>query len=384
VGSLFQNPAAQAVASTVEDEILFGLENLGLPRSEVGTRLEEALARFGLEPLRRRAPHTLSGGETQRLMLASVLACQPGALVLDEPLSMLDSSAATELVAHLHRLAAEGRVVVACEHRSDYFLPAADIQEYVLASAAPPAAGAAADCPLSPGQGETIALSGVGLGHGDAPLFEGLDLQLRTGEVTAIVAANGVGKTTLLRAMAGIHPCAGRIVTESGRPPELGLMFQNADWQLFCPTVRDEILYRVEDPDPQLYDWLVRALSLSAYEAVPPLLLSEGEKKRLALALLLMRQPRHGVLLDEPTLGQDDAHRAILGRTIRALAAAGRVVVTATHDLLWAACYADRLVLLAPGEVVADGPTARILQQEAAWQRAGLVLPDWVRAEALA
>jgi energy-coupling factor transporter ATP-binding protein EcfA2 len=155
-------------------------------------------------------------------------------------------------------------------------------------------------------------------------------------------------------------------------------VFQNADFQLFNASVRDEILHRVADPDMELYRWLVNALGLSQYEKTPPLLLSEGEKKRVALATVLMRQPRDGILLDEPALGQDAAHKDQLMRTARALARAGQLVILTTHDLTLAA-QADRLALLGPSGFVAEGPPERVLHQDGAWAGLGLSVPDWLK-----
>jgi energy-coupling factor transporter ATP-binding protein EcfA2 len=146
---------------------------------------------------------------------------------------------------------------------------------------------------------------------------------------------------------------------------------------LFNATVNDEILYKVPDPDPAWHRWLIDVLELGDYENMPPLLLSEGEKKRVALAIALMRKPLHGVLLDEPALGQDAVHKARLIRIARALARAGRLVVMTTHDLSLAA-QADRLLLLDESGFVADGSPGEVLHDKASWAQAGLAVPDWV------
>ena len=123
VGLVFQNPAYQMLAPTVEEEILFGLENLGLPRLEMRTHLEEVIQQFDLHEFRKRSPHSLSGGEQQKLALAAVIARKPDVLVLDEPLSMLDSTAAMEFVAYLQAFLAQGMTMVICEHREKYLQP---------------------------------------------------------------------------------------------------------------------------------------------------------------------------------------------------------------------------------------------------------------------
>jgi energy-coupling factor transporter ATP-binding protein EcfA2 len=197
------------------------------------------------------------------------------------------------------------------------------------------------------------------------------------GQWIAVVGRNGVGKTTLLRSLAGLQPFTGSVAADGG-PPDLGMVFQNADLQLFNATVRDEILYGLPEPDGSLYTWLLETLGLVDYEGTPPLLLSEGEKKRVALATVLMRRPRHGVLLDEPALGQDSLHKTRLAQLARALAKAGQVVMMATHDLALAA-QADRLLLLGSDGLVADGPPDLVLTDPAPWARLGMIVPEWVQ-----
>jgi energy-coupling factor transporter ATP-binding protein EcfA2 len=221
-------------------------------------------------------------------------------------------------------------------------------------------------------------IAGLSVSLGGRPILRDLSFSLESGQVVAVVGRNGVGKTTLLRSLAGLQKHEGAIKV-NGSGPDLGLVFQNADLQLFNASVREEILFRVPDPDMALYEWLLAALGLARYEQVPPLLLSEGEKKRVALATVLMRRPRHGVLLDEPSLGQDTAHKEMLIRLARSLAAAGQLVILTTHDLPLAV-QADRLLLLGPEGFVADGPPARVLAGEAAWAKLGLSVPEWVHA----
>jgi energy-coupling factor transport system ATP-binding protein len=385
-GLVFQNPAAQMLAESVEEEIIFGLENLGLPRPAIHDRLEEALSRFGLETMRTRSPQTLSGGEQQKLALAAIMARQPPVLVLDEPLSMLDGTAAAELVQHLVDLACSGTTVIVCEHREEYLRSLPDLHTLRLAGPPPPE-----EAPLSQGFLPTevpsfrLEVTGLTVRLGGQLILHDLSFTAQEGQVVAIVGRNGVGKTTLLRALAGLQKHEGSISVVgglsdrwAGSSPDLGMVFQNADLQLFNATVRDEILYRVPDPDMTLYNWLLEALGLACYEPTPPLLLSEGEKKRVALATVLMRRPCHGLLLDEPSVGQDSAHKAMLIRLARALAQAGHLVILTTHDLPLAV-QAHRLMLLGPDGLVADGPPAEVVCQSAAWARLGLSVPDWVQ-----
>jgi len=377
-GLVFQNPAAQMLAQSVEEEVVFGLENLGLPPSAIHERLEATLVLFGLQELRTRSPQTLSGGEQQKLALAAITARQPPVLVLDEPLSMLDTGAAAELVNHLSDLARSGTAVVICEHREEYLHAIPELRTFRLDGPMlqAPSISDFDFCPIETSAVQ-LAVSGLSVQLGGRMILHDLSFWARGGQVIAVVGRNGVGKTTLLRALAGLQKHKGAI-TMDGDLPDLGMVFQNADLQLFNATVRDEILYRLPEPDMALYAWLLEALGLARYEATPPLLLSEGEKKRVALATVLMRLPRHGLLLDEPALGQDAAHKAMLIRLARALAKAGQLVILTTHDLALAA-QADRLILLGPEGFVADGPPAEILVDNAAWIRLGLSVPPWVK-----
>jgi energy-coupling factor transport system ATP-binding protein len=379
-GLVFQNPAAQMLAFSVEEEIIFGLENLGLERAIIQERLEDTLARFGLETLRSRSPQTLSGGEQQKLALAAITARQPPLLVLDEPFSMLDCTAATDLVVHLTNLARSGTAVVVCEHRPEYLHAIPGLRTMQLNGHALPDRPPSADRrPPAAGHPANLKVSGLGVELGGRSVLQDLSFVTTGGQVIAIVGRNGVGKTTLLRALAGLQKHTGT-VTVNGESPDLGLVFQNADLQLFNASVRDEILYRLADPDVDRYAWLLEVLGLGHYQETPPLLLSEGEKKRVALATVLMRKPRHGLLLDEPSLGQDAAHKTRLIHVTRALAKTGQVVILTTHDLALA-CQADRLMLLGAKGFVADGPPAQVLRDDAAWNRLGLCVPAWVRAD---
>ena len=380
-GLVFQNPAAQMLAPTVEEEIIFGLENLGLPKAEIDCRVDDVLERFGLAGLRGRTPQTLSGGEQQKLALAAVAARRTPVLVLDEPLSMLDTTAAFDFVQHLAGWVAQGGAAAICEHRHEYLQAVPDLRLLPLdghSELVPDLPGLELRLPAAPAS--CIVAKGLSVERGGRPVLQDLDLTLEGGQVTAIVGRNGAGKTTLLRALAGLQPYQGELaawVDGRSETPALGLVFQNPDLQLFNATVRQEILYRLPEADLELYQGLITALDLERYEQTPPLLLSEGEKRRVALATLLVRRPPHGVLLDEPALGQDAAHKVLLMRLLQAVARQGQVVALATHDIELAAC-ADRLILLDRAGFAASGPPQQVLAERSAWDRLGLRVPDWV------
>jgi energy-coupling factor transport system ATP-binding protein len=116
LGVLFQNPENGLVAPFVEDDVAFGLENLGVPRGEMRERVAQAIVAVGLEGYERREPHTLSGGEKQRVALAGLLAVEPEVLVLDEPTSMLDAAGRREVLEHLEALRSRKTVMHVTHH----------------------------------------------------------------------------------------------------------------------------------------------------------------------------------------------------------------------------------------------------------------------------
>jgi energy-coupling factor transport system ATP-binding protein len=381
-GMVFQNPAAQMLTPSVEDEIVFGLENLGLEVDEISRRLNQAINLFGLESLRDRNPQTLSGGEQQKLALAAIVARQPPVLILDEPLSMLDSSAAEALIQHLIRLSSAGKTIVVFEHRDEYLQAVPGLRTIAINGSPQKNTDLRPGLDLPSSDPFQIKIEGVTVQFGNQTPLNNLDLSLSGGQLVAIVGRNGVGKTTLLRVLAGMQKHTGQvsITPEKNGPPSLGLVFQNPDLQLFNGSVRDEILYRLPDPDMAHYETLIAALGLTNYEDTPPLLLSEGEKKRLALALVLMAKPHHGLLLDEPSLGQDLGQKQLLMQILKSITDAGRLTVMTTHDLQLAS-QADRLIILDSGGVLADGPPQKIISDRAVWATAGINLPAWFQVE---
>jgi len=378
-GFVFQNPSMQMLGNTVEEEIILGLENLGLDRAVISDRLEESLGRFGLESMRGRDPQTLSGGEQQKLALAAITSRRPPVLVLDEPLSMLDVSAATELTQYLSLLSQSGTTVIAFEHRADYLSSLPGVRVMPLDPAASVKFSrrrASASCPDRACGAKPLVISNICVTAGKTRILENMSLTVQSGSVTAIVGRNGTGKTTLLRAITGLQPFEGSI-TVDGKKPDFGLVCQNADLQIFNATVRSEILYRVNNPDMELYARLLEILGLGRYENTPPLILSEGEKKRLALATVLIRKPEHGVLLDEPSLGQDAAHKHTLMELCAEIASTGKTVILTTHDLHLAS-MADRIVVLGPDGIAASGRTGEVLADDSIWARAGMFVPGWI------
>ena len=450
VGTVGQDPLAHFVTDTVEDELAYGMECLGLPPATMRRRVEETLDLLGLAPLRDRPLTQLSGGQQQRVAIGSVLTAQPRVLVLDEPTSALDPVAAEEVLAVLQRLVHDlGTTVLLAEHRLERVVQYADRVLLLPGPGAAPVYGEPAEVmaaspvrppvvelgavagwsppPLSvrdarrragplrqrlagrrperPGAAATGdrapvgRLSGVWVRHGRTEALRGVDLTVRPGETVALMGRNGAGKSTLLRTWTGLHtPVAGTV--EVGRPPRavvphrtkpsrllrhVGLVPQDPRDLLWADTVAAECAAADADAGaaPGTCRALVTRLLPGVADDTHPRDLSEGARLTLALAVILTAAPPL-LLLDEPTRGLDYAAKARLVAVVRELTARGHAVVLATHDVELAAELAQRVVVLAGGEVVADGPAEEVVTSSPAFapQLAKILAPQrWLTVE---
>jgi energy-coupling factor transport system ATP-binding protein len=420
VGVVGQDPLAGFATDTVEEELAYGMEQLAVPGPVMRKRVEETLDLLGIAELRRRPLRTLSGGQQQRVAIGAALTAHPKVLVLDEPTSSLDPTAAEEVLATIARLVHDlGVTVVVAEHRLERVVQYADRLIYlpgdaravigtpaeVLADsvvapplvelgrlagwaplpmsvrdarrlAAPLRARLAGVEPLSrPGAGDGAVLlraRQVVVRYGTVVAVRGVDLDLRAGSVTALMGRNGSGKSSLLWALQGSGPRQGGRVDVNGVDPQrrsarearrlVGLVPQTASDLLYLETVDAECAQADRESDSPA--GACRALLDELMPGIPdghhPRDLSEGQKLALALAIQLVAAPPV-VLLDEPTRGLDYPGKRIFARVVRELAAADRAVVVATHDVEFVAAAADRVVVMADGEIVADGPTADVV-----------------------
>ncbi|WP_329308274.1 ABC transporter ATP-binding protein [Streptomyces microflavus] len=491
VGTVGQDPLAHFVTDTVEDELAYGMESLGLAPDVMRRRVEETLDLLGLAELRDRPITTLSGGQQQRVAIGSVLTPHPKVLVLDEPTSALDPAAAEEVLAVLQRLVHDlGTTVLMAEHRLERVVQYADqvvllpepgatpvmgapaeimaispVRPPVaelgllagwdplplsvrdarrgagelrarLATAAPPAPpGAAAHmsgappetsvdvdvnpsvapAPVSTGPrpGRIARLLGrktsaeaapapatdpvtrveaLSVRRGRIEALRRVTLTVAPGETVALMGRNGAGKSTLLGALVGmVEPTSGSVRVGGLAPARtdprtmirrVGLVPQEPRDLLYADTVAAECA--AADRDAGAAEGTCRALVSELLpgveDATHPRDLSEGQRLALALALVLTARPPL-LLLDEPTRGLDYAAKGRLVGVLRSLAAEGHAIVLATHDVELAAELAHRVVILADGEVVADGPTGQVVVSSPAFapQTAKILAPqEWL------
>ncbi len=421
VGVVPQDPMSGFVTDIVEDELAYGMECLGLSADVMRRRVEETLDLLGLADIRHRALRTLSGGQRQRVAIGAVLSAHPKVLVLDEPTSALDPGAAEEVLAALQRLVHDlGVTVVMAEHRLERVVQYADQIVLVPGGGLPITSGAPAEmmrtAPIAPPVVELARLAGwqplplsvrdarraagslrdllvgqqprlrvvsaeqvtlattadVSVRYGHRPALRHVSVSARAGEIVALMGRNGAGKSTLLNALVGVGPEPTGTVRVNGSDPRalsggelvhsVGLVPQEPADLLEATTVAEEC--RTSDRDAAAEPGTTRALlALMAPEiedGIHPRDLSEGQRLLLVLCIILAARPPL-LLLDEPTRGLDYPTKARLAAALADLADAGHAIVLATHDVELVAEIADRVVILADGEIVADGATSHVV-----------------------
>ncbi len=417
IGYVGQDPASGFVTDSVEEELAYGMEQLGLAPDTMRRRVEETLDLLGIASLRSRDLRTLSGGEQQRVAIGSVLTMHPRVLVLDEPTSALDPTAAEEVLATLTRLVHDlGVSVLMAEHRLERVVPFADRMALlpgdgtvcvgtpadVLASSPvvppivelgralgwspppltvrdarrlargvdvgqpPPVAARSTQEPVVAGRALTVV-------RGGTVALREASVSLRPGTVTVLMGRNGSGKSTLLWTVQGTRGRRSGSLAVGGVDPAdepaarrralVGLVPQTAADLLYLESVAEECAAADSGAGRpgsgecrKLLDRLVPGVPDDAH----PRDLSEGQRLALALVVVLVTSPPV-LLLDEPTRGLDYPAKAELVEVLRRLADDGHAVMVATHDVEFAAEAADEVVVLAEGEVVSDGPTREVL-----------------------
>lgn len=419
VGFVVQDPRSGFVAGTVEDELAFSMESLGLDPAVMRRRVEETLDLLGLDGLRDRDVGTLSGGEAQRTAIGAALTATPRILVLDEPTSALDPGAAEDVLAVVHRLVHDlGVTVVMAEHRLERVVMFADrilhLDRCGAVTSGPPGEALATsplappvvqlgrvagwdplpvdvrsarqrapelrerlgDAPAAPPAGDPgaglLTADDVVVVHDGTPVVREVSLRIHGGERTALMGRNGSGKSSLLWALQGTgRRDDGRVVVDGRDPAELaptdrrrhvGLVPQEPEDLLYHPTVDAEC--DQADHDAGVESGTSRRILDRLVSGIPgerhPRDLSEGQRLALVLAITLSAAPPV-LLLDEPTRGLDQIAKDELVATAAELAEAGHAIVLATHDVEFAARFADRVVVLAGGDVVSDGPARDVL-----------------------
>jgi len=412
VGTVLQDPERQILGTKVLNEVAFGLENLGLERGEILERVNEALSLLNILHLKDRETFNLSGGEKQKVAVAGVLAMRPSILLLDEPLASLDPASAQDTLDTVRKLTDQGMAVLMVEHRVedvlrihpervlfmaegelrylggfagltevvDYHqikLPAEMVMQRAAADPAPQ------PLDLLP-SAQTLVSSSRPLVHFDQVSFgyekehtvlHEIDLDIRRGDVIAVLGPNGAGKTTFVKHAIGLlKPKSGKVLVDGRDTHEatvaqiagtLGYVFQSPSHMLFAPTVHDELAFgptNLKHPKDQIEQEVKEALitvNLVDKEQDAPLSLSFGQQKRVSIAAILAMRSRV-LIMDEPTAGQD--YQNYMNFMDAILQMPGfEAILFITHDVDLAVIYANRVLLIAEGRLVADGAPQEVL-----------------------
>lgn len=405
VGYVFQDADVQFCMLEVADEIAFGLENRNVSREAMPARIVDGLQGAGLDSGSKEAHAAFSGGMKQKLAIACALAMEAELFIFDEPTANLDPQSTRQVFDQIGALHDAGRTMLVIEHKFDRLL--AHMDRVVLVGAdgrihrtgptlqvvreewawmvdngivAPwktppfvrtaqehgdvpfqaPAAGEMGPARM-PDEAPVLQLRNGRCQYGAQPVWSGVDLDIRRGELTAIVGPNGAGKSSLLQVLAGIQTLQAGMLRVLGRPladwkraalmPHIGFCFQNPEFQFIFERVGDEAANRiVADKVPPDALALLAEFGLAGTERQSPYALSQGQKRRLSVAVMV-REPHDLYLLDEPTFGQDAITQQAIMDRLQALVAGGRTVVMSTHDMDLVQRYATNVIVLADGRV---------------------------------
>ena len=446
VGLVFQNPFNQlsGAKDTVYDEVCFGMQNFGIPSDEMRRRADAMLEKLGIAQFRDRNPFDLSGGQTQRVAIASILVLHPEVIILDEPTSQLDPAGSDEVFKAVERLTEEGITVIMIEQKIDKIaeysdrmillddgkliadgtpdevLSREDLDAYGII---PPASvriskalgykdgqgfyPATADKAIKLLSGKiqfkqhieddktTQSSERISVQNLSFHYHEGLDILhdfslSLDGRTTAIIGQNGAGKTTLAKLLKGLlKPSEGKIIldgndisssTAASLAGSIGYVFQNPDDQIFKPKVIDEVMFgplNIGMDDKDAKESAMEALSmvnLASASERNPYDLDLHERKLVALASVIAMDP-DVIILDEPTIAQDDSGKQLIQKIIRELRDNGKLVISILHDMDLVAASFERVIAMSSGSVIADGSPREVFSNEEILKEAGLELP---------
>ena len=421
VATVFQKPKDRFVTSSVEDEIAFGLELGGVPSLEIKRRMTKLFDRFDIQRLRQRPLDRLSAGEQQQVAIAAALVRSPKIILLDEPTSQLDPQASAAVLTWIKDLKEQfGITLILSEHRigklvrdmdriaflgkdgklkhfgaSDEVLlklpfGAPDLiaarkigmhpEKYQdwrteLKSRLQHLASTGRELFSTQGIKPGLAVQDVSYKYNGQAALEKTSLEVHPGEIVVLTGRNGAGKSTLLRCIMGLlTPVEGAVfleeanITESSvqeRSKKIAFVPQWPSALLFADSVAGELdftlrAHELSATPPIAPKTLLKKLGIEHLADQYPRDLSAGQQQRTALAAVLITMPRV-ILLDEPTLGMDPLAQEELGRLLTQWKEQGASVLIATHDVEFAAAYADRLLVMDEGRIIKQGPTAETL-----------------------
>lgn len=379
VGVVLQNAESQIIHQIVEDEIAFGCENFAFPHDKITVRIDNACSKMQLEPQWK--TRTLSGGQKQRLITAVTLATEQKILLLDEPLANLDKDGAALLMNTLRELAHSGYAVLVIEHRLDMVLPYVDTvwsikggkiskvenkREYLIRQSEYIKDICFENENENKNKNTVFKLDNVGFSVKGREILKDISFEIKKGERVLLLGENGCGKTTLLRLIARLYtPTSGSIIQNVDSKfsrkskgtsewfKKVGVVYQNPNYQLFMPTVEQEVAFGAQSEEYARE--IMKMFGISHLAQRHPQSLSEGQKRRVSIAAVVASNPSV-LLLDEPTVGQDYSGLSEMVHILNDFhRKSGNTMITITHDMRCAEALCDHAVYINNGVVFNEG-----------------------------
>lgn len=380
IAYMFQDADSQLCTFTVEDEIIFGLENINIDPCKMDSIVDEMLSLTKISHLRNRQLNQLSGGEKQKVALASILALNPEVILMDEPTANLDPKSTLEMVELIRKLRDDmGKTIVIVEHKVKEFIEIVDevivleknnskntdkeefFKEYIEESKLPIHDKKHIE------EKSVIEVDELCFSYSeDRNVLKDISFNLKSGEITAIIGSNGAGKSTLSKLLMGLlKPKQGRIVingkeTMDMSPKEIGqnvgLVFQNPEHQFVKMTVEKELGLSLEIRNESVevieyeVDKYLYIFDLQEHRLSNPFSLSQGQKRRLSTASMMIGGQQI-LILDEPTYGQDRENLKSLINLLYKINDEGTSILIITHDMELVSSCCDRVIYLDEGKI---------------------------------
>lgn len=446
VGMIFQNPFTQlsGAKDNVYGEVAYGLQNLGIPRDEIHRRVEKVLKKLGIWEYREKNPFLLSGGQMQRVAIASMLVMNPKVMIFDEPTSQLDPRATKEIFSIVEDMAKEGKTIIIVEQKIELMARHCDkllvleggkciafgkteevLQRTDLGIAPPIYVRIAREHNIKTTQGrypitaeeflqsvkqkvnlsldekresyqaeEVFRIQGMDFSYvEDSPIFSDFSLSLDA-RSTAIVGENGAGKTTLVKLLKGLlSPQKGDILygrenikekTVASLAKEVGYVFQNPDDQIFQSNVLQEVMFGPKNLGmknaEEMANEALEMVGLSHQAQANPYDLSLQERKMIAIASVIAMDPKV-MILDEPTIAQDSVGKDRIANIIKVLRAKGKCVIAILHDMDFVLENFERVMVLFHGKILAEGEAEEVFCQDKILHQAKLEKPYRIALE---
>ncbi len=371
VGMVFDDADAQLIFTTVEEEILTGLETRDLPEAEVRRKLDEIYKVTCTGHLTDRAPHNLSGGQKQRVAMAAALSRETPLLVLDEATSELDKNARRQVYTLLKSMTAKGHTIVLIEHMIDETIGYATRMitmndGRIVYDGVPKPEDTNYPALEKTAPTHEVVLEATHVTHKfpEVLALDDVSVSFFKGEIAAILGENGSGKTTLVKHLSGLlRPDAGSVLLKGEdiacrSTPEIskhvGLVFQNPDTMLFENTCEKEIQFGLKNiGKPEASPAVsLAAVGLGSKAGMNPRHLSRGERQKLALACVIATG-QEIVIMDEPMTGLDPRESYEIMRVLIGMRNEGKTILMVTHDPVLAGRYADRIIEMEAGKITA-------------------------------